>query len=238
MAGRDHRIASALATVGRPRLRHERRRNVVAAPSGDILPASRRLFDNLVGLSGLQRWEVNGDRFGCLEINHELELGDLSNRNVSWFGALEDLINREVKSGRGRSDNHLIDLNHAVIMDVEATTCVRQAEVAAAKTMIERTATFAIDHAEDGNGGADGVAGLLQAGWARHRGRRTRLEDAVCPGRFEPCARTLAKTESSVLGGGLANQTCNSMTVRSHIRAADFVYSTTQSSGGTCSPLT
>jgi hypothetical protein len=170
----------------------------------------------------------------------------LSNRDVSWFGALEDLINREVKSGRRRSDNHLIDLNHAVIMDVEATTCVRQAEVAAAKTMIERTATFAIDHAEDGNGGADGklclcslaVAGLLQAGWARHRGRRTRLEDAVCPGRFEPCARTLAKTESSVLGGGLANQTCNSMTVRSHIRAADFVYSTTQSSGGTRSPLT
>jgi transposase len=37
------------------------------------------------------------------------------------------------------SDNYLIDLQHAVIMDVEATTAVRQAEVTAAKRMIERT---------------------------------------------------------------------------------------------------
>jgi transposase len=37
------------------------------------------------------------------------------------------------------SDNYLIDLDHAVIVDVEATTSVRQAEVAAARRMIERT---------------------------------------------------------------------------------------------------
>ena len=36
--------------------------------------------------------------------------------------------------------NYLIDLKHAVIMDVEASTAVRQAEVTAAKRMIERTA--------------------------------------------------------------------------------------------------
>lgn len=35
--------------------------------------------------------------------------------------------------------NYLIDLDNAVIMDVEATTAVRQAEVTAAKTMINRT---------------------------------------------------------------------------------------------------
>lgn len=35
--------------------------------------------------------------------------------------------------------NDLIDLKHAVIMDVEATTAVRQAEVGAARTMIGRT---------------------------------------------------------------------------------------------------
>jgi transposase len=35
--------------------------------------------------------------------------------------------------------NYLIDLDHAVIVDVEATTAVRQAEVTAAKRMIERT---------------------------------------------------------------------------------------------------
>jgi len=34
--------------------------------------------------------------------------------------------------------NYLIDLDHAVIVDVEATTAVRQAEVTAAKRMIER----------------------------------------------------------------------------------------------------
>jgi transposase len=38
------------------------------------------------------------------------------------------------------ADNYLIDLKNAVIMDVEATTAVRQAEVGAAKTMIDRTA--------------------------------------------------------------------------------------------------
>ncbi len=35
--------------------------------------------------------------------------------------------------------NYLIDLDHAVIVDVEASTAVRQAEVTAAKTMIERS---------------------------------------------------------------------------------------------------
>ena len=36
------------------------------------------------------------------------------------------------------SDNYLIDLDHAIIVDVQASTAIRQAEVAAAKTMIER----------------------------------------------------------------------------------------------------
>jgi transposase len=36
--------------------------------------------------------------------------------------------------------NYLIDVKHAVIVDVEASTAVRQAEVTAAKRMIERTA--------------------------------------------------------------------------------------------------
>jgi transposase len=37
------------------------------------------------------------------------------------------------------STNYLIDLNHAIIVDVEASTAIRQAEVTAAKTMIERS---------------------------------------------------------------------------------------------------
>ena len=35
--------------------------------------------------------------------------------------------------------NYMIDLDHAIIVDVEATTAIRQAEVTAAKRMIERT---------------------------------------------------------------------------------------------------
>src|SRR6202041_2750852 len=38
------------------------------------------------------------------------------------------------------SDNYLVDLKHAVILDVEATTAIRQAEVGAAKTMLDRPA--------------------------------------------------------------------------------------------------
>jgi transposase len=37
------------------------------------------------------------------------------------------------------STNYLIDLDHAVIVDVEASRAIRQAEVGAARTMIERT---------------------------------------------------------------------------------------------------
>ena len=43
-------------------------------------------------------------------------------------------------AGYAYSDNYLIDLKHAVIMDVEATTTIRQAEVGAAKTMLDHTA--------------------------------------------------------------------------------------------------
>jgi hypothetical protein len=42
-------------------------------------------------------------------------------------------------AGYAYSDNSLIDLKHAVIMDVEATTAIRQAEVGAAKTRLDRT---------------------------------------------------------------------------------------------------
>ena len=41
-------------------------------------------------------------------------------------------------AGYAYSDNYLIDLKHAVIMDVEATTTIRYAEVGAVKTMLDR----------------------------------------------------------------------------------------------------
>lgn len=62
--------------------------------------------------------------------------------------------------------NYLIDLKHAVILDVEPTTAVRQAEVTAAKTMIVRTAdTFDIEPerlaADTGYGSAEMLAWLV-----------------------------------------------------------------------------
>jgi transposase len=64
------------------------------------------------------------------------------------------------------ANNYLIDLKHAVIMDVEATTAVRQAEVTAAKTMIDRTAdTFGVSPsrlaADTGYGSAEMLGWLV-----------------------------------------------------------------------------
>src|SRR5271156_3746262 len=65
------------------------------------------------------------------------------------------------------SDNYLIDLKHAVIVDVEATTAIRQAEVRAAQTMIERTADrFNIEPkrlaADTGYGSAEMLGWLVE----------------------------------------------------------------------------
>jgi len=42
----------------------------------------------------------------------------------------------------GYSTNYLIDVDNAVIVDVEATAAIRRAEVLAAKRMIERSMVF------------------------------------------------------------------------------------------------
>ena len=65
------------------------------------------------------------------------------------------------------SDNYLIDLKHAVIVDVEATTAIRQAEVTAAQTMIERTADrFGVEPArlaaDTGYGSAEMLGWLVE----------------------------------------------------------------------------
>ena len=44
--------------------------------------------------------------------------------------------------------NYLIDLDHAIIVDVEPTTAIRQAEVTAAKRMIERSRDIAVRRGE------------------------------------------------------------------------------------------
>ena len=64
-------------------------------------------------------------------------------------------------------DNYLVDLKCAVIMDVEPTTAVRQAEVTAAKTIITRTAERlgiepARPAADTGYGSAEMLAWLVE----------------------------------------------------------------------------
>ena len=64
-------------------------------------------------------------------------------RSIPKFISPADPAARWTAATAGRAfcllpTNYLIDLKHAVIIDVEATTAVRQAEVTAAKRMIER----------------------------------------------------------------------------------------------------
>ena len=78
----------------------------------------------------------------------------LATLNDAAFGAASDVIPKFVSPSdpaaqwtgamRGPAffayaDNYLIDVKFGIIMDVEATRAIRQAEVGAAKTMIERT---------------------------------------------------------------------------------------------------
>jgi transposase len=63
--------------------------------------------------------------------------------------------------------NYLIDLDHAIIVDVEATRAIRQAEVGAARTMIERTeARFGLYPERLAADSAYGSAEML--GWLVH----------------------------------------------------------------------
>jgi hypothetical protein len=52
---------------------------------------------------------------------------------AQWTGALKE------HAFFAYATNYLIDLDHAVVVDVEASRAIRQAEVGVARTMIERT---------------------------------------------------------------------------------------------------
>jgi len=92
----------------------------------------------------------------CMGIRSERRLCDEVHLNLAyrWFcrlGLEGDVPDHSTFRGTGMavpatatccyaySTNYLIDLDHAVIMDVEPSTAVRQAEVTACKRMIART---------------------------------------------------------------------------------------------------
>ena len=103
-----------------------RRRSV--AKVEDLDPTSSRAVDGI---------SVGPGRRG-------VRWGDAHRAEGDFGAAVTDPAARYTASansvaGYAYSDNYLIDLKHAVIVDVEATTTIRQAEVGAAKTMLDRT---------------------------------------------------------------------------------------------------
>jgi IS5 family transposase len=70
------------------------------------------------------------------------------------------------------SDNYLIDVKFGVIVDVEASRAIPQAEVGAAETMIERTEErFDIKPERLAADIAYGTAPMLNCGWSRRASR-------------------------------------------------------------------
>ncbi len=71
------------------------------------------------------------------------------------------------------ADNYLIDVKFGIIMDVEASRAIRQAEVGASQTMIERTeACFGIKPAWLVGDTAYGARPPTSIGWSTSRGSR------------------------------------------------------------------
>jgi hypothetical protein len=86
------------------------------------------------------------DELPSSHVGHEAPLADYrrvsratGDRAAQWTGAMRG------PPFFAYADNYLIDVKFGIIMDVQATRAIRQAEVGAAKTMIERTEeSFAI----------------------------------------------------------------------------------------------
>src|SRR6202035_3245958 len=77
---------------------------------------------------------------------------------AQWTGALRNA------AFFAYADNYLIDVKFGIIMDVEASRAIRQAEVGASRTMIERTeATFGIK--PEWLSGDPRTGGAGQFGW-------------------------------------------------------------------------
>ena len=128
------------------------------------------------------------------------------------------------------STNYLIDLEHAVIVDVEATTSVRQAEVTAARRMIERTqARFGLWPerlaADAGYGDAANLAWLVE-----EKGIEPHIpvfdKSARRDGTFERSDFTFDQKDDSYIcpGGKRLRQRrkCHREPARSSIKTASF----------------
>src|SRR5207245_11236293 len=66
----------------------ERRVSVGTQPCAGVSPHGSP--DHLIGEEERRRWNVETERLGGLEIDHQLKLGRLDHWQVGWFGALEN----------------------------------------------------------------------------------------------------------------------------------------------------
>src|SRR5262245_55195266 len=71
---------------------------------------SERLFDHLVGAGDERRRYVETDRFGGGEVDDELKLGGLLDRQVAWLFTLEDTI--DIGRGLPISIEHFRPIGH------------------------------------------------------------------------------------------------------------------------------
>ena len=93
------------------------------------------------------------------------------------------------------SDNYLIDTDHGVIVDVEATRSIRQAEVGSTKTMLERVkARFDLHPERLIADTAYGTAPML--GWQVERKTARIFQSSTSPN--EPMARGAGRTSGGM----------------------------------------
>jgi hypothetical protein len=62
------------------------------------------LFDHLVGRDQKLRMKLQAERFGCLEVDHELKLDGLNHWEIAWLFALEDSPGIEAGLMKGLGD--------------------------------------------------------------------------------------------------------------------------------------
>src|SRR5437868_12127681 len=131
------------------------------------------------------------------------EVRPLSDPAAQWTGA------HKGPAFFAYSDNYLIDVKFGVIVDVEASRSIRQAEVGAAKTMIERTEKrFGLKPERLVGDTAYGAAPMLNWLWSRRRASRhisrcsTSRSGMMAPSRaatfdmIRPATSTTARAES------------------------------------------
>src|SRR5262249_29724071 len=82
----------------------------LSAKSRHMQCSNCSLFDHLVGAREQQRRNVETDRFGGGEVDDELKLGGLLDRQIAWFFTLEDTI--DIGRGLPISIEHFRPIGH------------------------------------------------------------------------------------------------------------------------------